>query len=95
MTRSEGENLDNIIFTFDLPLQEPGSDQEIVEYVSKYGVQFDLFSKSDINGPNALTLYQVCNRMHLFRSYWVIIFVLSENKPKAPYKIKSLYFLIR
>lgn len=29
-----------------------------MEYVSKYGVQFDLFSKSDINGPNALTLYQ-------------------------------------
>lgn len=38
--------------------QEPGDHNEIVEFVSKYGVTFDLFSKVEVNGPSALPLYQ-------------------------------------
>jgi len=38
--------------------QEPGSEQEIVEFVSQYGVTFDLFSKVEVNGKCAIPLYQ-------------------------------------
>lgn len=38
--------------------QEPGTHEEIVEFVSKYGVTFDLFSKVEVNGANAIPLYQ-------------------------------------
>lgn len=38
--------------------QEPGSESEIQEFCSmNYGVSFPLFSKIDVNGPNAHPLY--------------------------------------
>jgi glutathione peroxidase len=38
--------------------QEPGSNEEIKKYVQdSFGVQFDLFSKIDVNGKNAHPLY--------------------------------------
>lgn len=38
--------------------QEPGSDQEIAEgCLINYGVSFPMFSKIDVNGPNAHPLY--------------------------------------
>ena len=37
--------------------QEPGSEEEIKEFVKGYGVEFDMFSKIDVNGPNAHPLY--------------------------------------
>ena len=39
--------------------QEPGNNEEITKFVSKYGVNFDFFSKVDVNGPKATPLYQV------------------------------------
>jgi glutathione peroxidase len=39
--------------------QEPGSEQEIKNFCSsKYGVSFPMFSKIDVNGPNAHPLYK-------------------------------------
>ena len=39
--------------------QEPGSDDEIGSFCQKnYGVSFPMFSKIDVNGPDAHPLYQ-------------------------------------
>ncbi|KAJ7328110.1 Phospholipid hydroperoxide glutathione peroxidase, mitochondrial [Desmophyllum pertusum] len=37
--------------------QEPGTNEEIKEFVKGYDVQFDMFSKIDVNGSNADPLY--------------------------------------
>lgn len=38
--------------------QEPGTSEEILEFVKKYNVQFDMFEKIDVNGDNAHPLYK-------------------------------------
>jgi len=39
--------------------QEPGTDAEVKAFAQgKYGAKFPLFSKIDVNGPNAHPLYQ-------------------------------------
>jgi glutathione peroxidase len=39
--------------------QEPGTDAEILEFAtSKFGANFPLFSKVDVNGDGACELYQ-------------------------------------
>jgi len=38
--------------------QEPGTDEEIIEFVKKYGVTFDMFHKINVNGANAIPLYK-------------------------------------
>lgn len=39
--------------------QEPGTDAEILEFArSKYGVEFPMFSKVEVNGPGACELYR-------------------------------------
>jgi len=38
--------------------QEPGNAEQIKAYASNYGVQFDLFSKVDVNGGMAHPLYK-------------------------------------
>lgn len=37
--------------------QEPGNEQQIKEFIKQYNVQFDMFSKIDVNGSNAHPLY--------------------------------------
>ena len=38
--------------------QEPGTDAEIKEFATKkYGAEFDLYSKIDVNGKNAHPLF--------------------------------------
>jgi len=37
--------------------QEPGSNSEIKQFVAKFHVTFPMFSKIDVNGPNALPLF--------------------------------------
>jgi glutathione peroxidase len=38
--------------------QEPGSNEEIFEFAtSKYNVNFPMFAKIEVNGPNASPLY--------------------------------------
>ena len=40
--------------------QEPGSDEEILEFASShYNVNFQLFSKIEVNGDNACELYRL------------------------------------
>ena len=40
--------------------QEPGSDAEILEFVtSKFDVDFPMFSKIDVNGENEVPLYSL------------------------------------
>ncbi len=40
-------------------MQEPGSAQQIKQFcTANYGVTFDLFSKIDVNGPEAAPLYK-------------------------------------
>lgn len=40
--------------------QEPGSDAEILEFAtSKFDVNFPMFSKIDVNGPEAAPLYDL------------------------------------
>lgn len=38
--------------------QEPGNEQQIKEFVKKYDVQFTMFSKVDVNGPNASPVFK-------------------------------------
>lgn len=38
--------------------QEPGSDAVIKAFASKYGVEFDMYSKVDVNGSSAIPLYK-------------------------------------
>ena len=39
--------------------QEPGSDAEILEFAqSRYNANFPMFSKVEVNGANAVPLYQ-------------------------------------
>ena len=38
--------------------QEPGSAQQIVSFVGKYGVTFPLFEKVDVNGANTHPLFK-------------------------------------
>lgn len=38
--------------------QEPGTAQDILSFVSKYGVTFPLFEKIDVNGPNTHPLFK-------------------------------------
>ena len=42
--------------------QEPGTPQEIKDFVKKYDVTFKLFSKCDVNGPNAHEVYNYLRR---------------------------------
>ncbi|KAA3676623.1 uncharacterized protein DEA37_0003467 [Paragonimus westermani] len=45
--------------------KEPDSDAEIKQYVTKkYNVTFDLFHKIDVNGPNAIPLYEYLKSQH-------------------------------
>ena len=37
--------------------KEPGTEQEIKEFVAKYDVTFDMFSKINVNGVNAHPLF--------------------------------------
>ncbi|RKP05536.1 glutathione peroxidase-like protein [Thamnocephalis sphaerospora] len=37
--------------------QEPKSNEEIKEFITKYGVEFDMFDKVDVNGANAHPLF--------------------------------------
>ena len=39
-------------------LQEPGSDEEIKAFAASHGVQFDMFSKVEVNGSGAHPLYR-------------------------------------
>lgn len=38
--------------------QEPGCDVDIKEFIKKNGVEWDMFGKIDVNGDNAIPLYQ-------------------------------------
>ncbi|KAF7418622.1 hypothetical protein HZH68_001275 [Vespula germanica] len=38
--------------------QEPGTSQEILNFVKKYNVTFDMFNKVDVNGNNAHPLWK-------------------------------------
>jgi glutathione peroxidase-family protein len=38
--------------------QEPGTKEEIKQFVQKYGVQFIMMDKINVNGPNASKLYK-------------------------------------
>ncbi|KAF8783251.1 Phospholipid hydroperoxide glutathione like protein [Argiope bruennichi] len=37
--------------------QEPGSESQIKEFIKQYNVQFDMFSKIDVNGDNTHPLW--------------------------------------
>ena len=37
--------------------QEPGTEQQIKDFIKQYNVNFDMFSKIDVNGSNAHPLY--------------------------------------
>lgn len=38
--------------------QEPGTNEEIAQFAEKHNVKFDMFSKIDVNGDNAIPLYK-------------------------------------
>ena len=46
--------------------QEPGTDEEILEFCqTKYGVEFDMMSKVDVNGDDQCELYEYLNALEL------------------------------
>ena len=58
----ENESKDFAVLAFpcnQFGAQEPGSDAEILEFAtSKYGVEFPMFSKIEVNGDGACDLYK-------------------------------------
>lgn len=42
--------------------QEPKSDEDIQAFVGKKGVEFPIFAKVDVNGANAIPLYDYLKR---------------------------------
>ena len=38
--------------------QEPGTDEEILEFTKQFGVTFDMFHKIDVNGNSAIPLFK-------------------------------------
>ena len=45
--------------------QEPGTNEEILEFArSKYGVQFPMFAKIEVNGDGACELYRFLKSGH-------------------------------
>ena len=38
--------------------KEPGSEADIKVFAARYGVQFDMYSKVDVNGSNTHPLYK-------------------------------------
>ena len=38
--------------------KEPGSAEDIKAYAATFGVEFDMFSKVDVNGPTTVPLYK-------------------------------------
>ena len=69
--------------------QEPGTDEEIVEFVAKFGVTFDMFHKIDVNGDNAIPLYKwLKEKLHGFLTNaikWNFTKFLSDRSG-TPYK---------
>ncbi len=50
--------------------QTPGTDEEIHEFCSlKYKTQFDQYKKSDVNGENALPLYEFLKSKQGFKGF--------------------------
>lgn len=37
--------------------QEPGTNEEIMDFVAKFGVEFQLFEKADVNGAKARPVF--------------------------------------
>lgn len=52
--------------------QEPGTDAEIkARVLAKYGITFDLYSKIDVNGDNAIPLYKYLKRKQPGAMSWL------------------------
>lgn len=50
--------------------QAPGTDEEIVSFCdSRYGITFPHFAKIDVNGENAIPLYQFLQKEKAFRGF--------------------------
>ena len=49
--------------------QAPGTIEEIQEFCTQYNVQFPQFDKIEVNGPNALPLYQYLKKKQKFRGF--------------------------
>lgn len=57
-THSEADGLRILAFPCNqFGYQEPGTSEEIKQFVSRYGVEFDMFGKLDVNGSNAHPLF--------------------------------------
>lgn len=57
-THSEADGLRILAFPCNqFGYQEPGTSEEIKQFVSRYGVEFDMFEKIDVNGSNAHPLF--------------------------------------
>lgn len=41
-----------------ISFQEPGSEADIKQFAAGYGVEFDMFSKINVNGSSAHPLYR-------------------------------------
>jgi len=49
--------------------QAPGTIAEIQEFCTQYNVQFPQFDKIEVNGPDALPLYQYLKKKQKFRGF--------------------------
>lgn len=69
--------------------QEPGNEEEIKEFVKGFSVDFDMFSKIDVNGPNTDPLYVYLKKAKggflLDRIKWNFTKFLCD-KDGVPYK---------
>ena len=63
--------LDDLCFS-----QEPDSEQNILLFAQGFGVKFDMFSKVDVNGSNALPLYKYLkSQLKGTLGRWVYLFL--------------------
>ncbi len=68
--------------------QEPGSDSQIQSFCSNMGVNFPVFGKVNVNGPNAIPLFkylkQVAGKTEIQWNFTK--FVVVDGKPVQRYK---------
>eukprot|EP00054_Salpingoeca_dolichothecata_P005356 m.34261 g.34261 ORF g.34261 m.34261 type:complete len:181 (+) comp15433_c0_seq1:48-590(+) len=70
--------------------QEPGSAEEIMEFAQGKGVDFHLFERMDVNGPDAHPLYVWLREQSGNRKIeWNFVYFLISRKGKVVHRFKA------
>lgn len=82
-----------MLFSHYFHSKEPDPEPVIKQFAEGYGVQFDMFSKINVNGSNALSLYKYLKSQQkgtLGRQVYCSCYLINDIFPEAHSK---LFFL--